>query len=517
MNPENEHKEELTAAQEETAEETAGLTQAAAEEAVEEVEEESAQAGEPTQPEEPLQPEEPAQAETPAAEKKGLSKGAKISILIGAIVLLLGALAACVVGFLSAHPELKMKKVETAYGDTAYIADQKAFGTNDINARERYDIADTTADSVEMRTVVARDQDGTCFLTNGEMQVAFWMEFYQMMNSYGSYISMMGLDTTKPLYEQNSLLEGNTWEQYFLASVVKNISEFRALQLAAEAGGYELPEDVTAQLDDLTNPEGELAEEAVSAGYESVDAYLQENFGPGVTAKNYQNYMRLYITAMYYYQEVLFGEPYNAATDAEVEAYFDAHVDSYTEQGLLKANNVNVRHILIAPEGEKNSDGTYSEEAWAAAETEANRIYELWKQNETEENFSELAKNYSVDNAEEGGLYEDVAPGDMVTEFNDWCFSDGRKTGDNGIVRTKFGYHIIYFCGNTDTRAWFGTAKQDLAAEIAQEKLDEIKQTYTEEFDYASIRIFDLVSYANAQSGADSTEPTETVSTAPAA
>ena len=170
--------------------------------------------------------------------------------------------------------------------------------------------------------------------------------------------------------------------------MVKNTSEFRALQLAAEAGGYELPEDVTAQLDDLTDPEGELAKEAVSAGYESVDAYLQENFGPGVTAKNYQNYMRLYITAMYYYQEVLFGEPYNAATDAEVEAYFDAHVDSYTEQGLLKANNVNVRHILIAPEGEKNSDGTYSEEAWTAAEAEANRIYELWKQNETEENFS---------------------------------------------------------------------------------------------------------------------------------
>ena len=41
-----------------------------------------------------------------------------------------------------------MKKVKTAYGDAAYIADQKAFGTNDISVRERYDIADTTADSV---------------------------------------------------------------------------------------------------------------------------------------------------------------------------------------------------------------------------------------------------------------------------------------------------------------------------------------------------------------------------------
>ena len=46
MNPENEHKEELTAAQEETAEETAGLTQAAAEESVEEVEEELQQQAE---------------------------------------------------------------------------------------------------------------------------------------------------------------------------------------------------------------------------------------------------------------------------------------------------------------------------------------------------------------------------------------------------------------------------------------------------------------------------------------
>ncbi len=42
----------------------------------------------------------------------------------------------------------------------------------------------------------------------------------------------------------------------------------------------------------------------------AIDAYLQENFGAGVTAKDYQNYMRMYITAMHYYQDVLYGELY---------------------------------------------------------------------------------------------------------------------------------------------------------------------------------------------------------------
>ena len=38
----------------------------------------------------------------------------------------------------------------------------------------------------------------------------------------------------------------------------------------------------------------------------------------------------------------------------------------------------------------------------------------------------------------------------MVSAFNDWCFADGRKSGDTGIVETEYGYHVMYFSGNTD-------------------------------------------------------------------
>lgn len=253
----------------EIAEDTAELTEDTAEtaetveEAAEETENEETAAEAPEEPNaEASEEPETAPAETP---KKGLSKGARISIIIAAVVLVLGALAAGVFWFLSAHPELTAKKVETAYGDQAYLAENTAFGTSALTDRDRYDITDTTADSLEMRTAIARDVDGDYFMTNGELQVAYWMEFYQMMQNYGSYISMMGLDTTRPLHEQSSLLEGNTWEQYFLTSVVKKTSQFRALERAAQADGYELPEDVATQLDDLTNPEGDLAKEAADA------------------------------------------------------------------------------------------------------------------------------------------------------------------------------------------------------------------------------------------------------------
>lgn len=518
MNPENEKLEEQAAAEAaaEVETETAEVTETAEEipEAVEAAEPAEATEESEESVESSAEADEPAEVAETEPVKKGLSKGAKIGILVAAAVVLLAALVTGVTFFLKAHPELTTPKIETAYGDTAYLPEDSAFGQGELTDRDSYAISDTTADSLEMRTAVARDTDGEYYLTNSEIQVAYWLEFYQMMQNYGSYASMLGLDATKPLDGQASLLEGNSWEQYFLGSVVKNTGEFRALQRAAEADGYTLPEDIAAQLDDLANPDGELAAKAKEDGFESLDAYLQSSFGPGVTAKNYQNYMRLYITAMYYYQDVVYGEPYNAATDAEVEAYFDANADSYAEDGVTKDSNVDVRHILIMPDGEKGSDGTYSEDAWAAAEAEANRIYALWQENRTEDYFGDLAKEYSKDgSATDGGAYE-VAPGKTVTEFNDWCFDSARKAGDTGIIRTQFGYHIMYFIGKNDTRAWFDTAKQDLAAKLASEKLDEICETYTVEFDYSHVRIFDLVTYATKQSASASEASDATESTA---
>ena len=119
---------------------------------------------------------------------------------------------------------------------------------------------------------------------------------------------------------------------------------------------------------------------------------------------------------------------------------------------------VNVRHILVAPEhshaeGEEHAEGeTYSEEELANAKAAAEQILNEWKSGAaTEETFAELANAKSADgNGTTGGLYENVYPGQMVVNFNDWCFDASRKTGDTDIVESTYGYHVMYFVGNSD-------------------------------------------------------------------
>ena len=120
---------------------------------------------------------------------------------------------------------------------------------------------------------------------------------------------------------------------------------------------------------------------------------------------------------------------------------------------------VNVRHILIQPTHaadeteEAHADGeTYSAEELAAAKQSAEDILAQWKSGEaTEESFAQLANENSSDgDGTTGGLYENVYPGQMVSAFNDWCFDSSRKPGDTDIVETTYGFHVMYFVGNTD-------------------------------------------------------------------
>lgn len=117
-------------------------------------------------------------------------------------------------------------------------------------------------------------------------------------------------------------------------------------------------------------------------------------------------------------------------------------------------NMVNARHILISFEGgtEENGVTVYSDEEKQAAKAEAEELLASWKAGEaTEDSFAALAVDKSTDNgsSSNGGLYEDIYPGQMVPAFNDWCFDSSRKAGDTGVVETNYGYHIVYFVGES--------------------------------------------------------------------
>lgn len=114
---------------------------------------------------------------------------------------------------------------------------------------------------------------------------------------------------------------------------------------------------------------------------------------------------------------------------------------------------VDIRHILIIPEGgTKSEDGkttTYSEEEWEAARVKAQKLLDDWiASGATEEAFAELANKHSDDKngkVTDGGIYTNVKKDSMVAEFDAWIFADDRAYGDNGIVKTQFGYHLMFF------------------------------------------------------------------------
>ncbi len=151
---------------------------------------------------------------------------------------------------------------------------------------------------------------------------------------------------------------------------------------------------------------------------------------------------------------------------------------------------VTVRHILIQFEGgekdEETGETVYSDLEKVTAKNEAEKIYQEWLDGDkTEDSFSELANEYSEDNDGEvtdGGIYENIYVGQMVTAFNDWCFDKSRNPGDHDIIETEYGYHIMYFVKTQDLCYRDYLINEDLITEACEKFLEDATNSvkYTE-------------------------------------
>lgn len=138
-----------------------------------------------------------------------------------------------------------------------------------------------------------------------------------------------------------------------------------------------------------------------------------------------------------------------------VNGYYVVYFISVSDNQYPLAN---VRHILITPEGgtydSATDTTTYTDEENAAAKAEAQALLdEFLAGDATEDAFAALATEHTKDTSSSttGGLYEDVYPGQMVEAFEDWCFAEGRKTGDTGLIESPYGWHIMYYVSDSET------------------------------------------------------------------
>lgn len=351
---------------------------------------------------------------------------------------------------------------------------------NNVYYKESYSV--NADEAMANREKVVATLDGHS-LTNGQLQVFYWMQFIDYINNYGGY----GLDYTKPLDTQICDEEtGLTWQQYFLENALNAWEQYMALNEEAKKAGFEMPLEYRQDLDKL---EESLQKAATDNKFESVDAMLQSDMGPGCTFEDYQYYMELY-----YYGNLYFSSLTEKieVTDKEIEDYYVKNEASLKGTNFAKGKGilVDVRHILIQPEGGtkgENDQVTYSDAEWEACRIEAQKIYDEWLAGDkTEDSFAQMAAEHSQDgNASSGGLYTYVYKGQMVEEFENWCFDESRQYGDSGLVKTKFGYHIMYYVEGDE--GWIRYCRNGVTNDKAMALLEELAEGYTYAADYKLI------------------------------
>ena len=147
--------------------------------------------------------------------------------------------------------------------------------------------------------------------------------------------------------------------------------------------------------------------------------------------------------------EWLFADGRTTGEVGVVESATGFYVVWFGERSDNHYNTVDVRHILVKPEVADSEAGATDKEM-DLAKNEAESILKDWQAGDaTEQSFAALADEKSDDSAE-GGLYEQVSKGQMVAPFSLWCFDEARQPGDTGIVRSTYGYHVMYFVGQSD-------------------------------------------------------------------
>lgn len=360
---------------------------------------------------------------------------------------------------------------------------------NDVFYKTTYSASDKKAMKWNEKVVASV---GTEKLTNGQLQIYYWMNVYDFFNNYGYYAVYQGLDYTQPLDQQNYGDFGGTWQQYFLSEALTGWHKYQAMALMAREEGMTLSEEMQEDLDGLR---ATLTQTAVQSGFSSIDAMLQSDMGGGCTYEDYAKYMEVYYYG-YLYFEKMYDQAQSRIDDRALEEYFQEHEEDLKDSGITKDAGLvyGVRHILIVPEGGTEDDEgnvTWTEEEWEACRVEAQAILDEWLAGEaTEETFAQLANEHSADTGsnQNGGLYEDLDEDtSFVEEYVDWYTAEGRKVGDYGLIKSEHGYHIMYLSDMEDK--WIAACRDGILSEEANQIAQTAMENYPMDVTYKNIAL----------------------------
>ena len=232
---------------------------------------------------------------------------------------------------------------------------------NDVYYKDSYTAThDTLAKKAD--TVVATIGDKK--LTMSELQLYYINSIYAFYSQNYYYMSMMGLDLSQPLDQQYYMgQEGMTWEQFFLDSALQSWQSYTTVEILAEQENFTVSAELQAQIDGIAS---QLDSIAAAYGYESAQAYLDEEMAPGVTTDVYVNFNRVYCISNEYVSNFYKEEYPNII---EITRYYNDNKDVFQSNGVTQDMGLisSVRYILIQPQGGVKLNKSLPQCAYGAA------------------------------------------------------------------------------------------------------------------------------------------------------
>lgn len=281
------------------------------------------------------------------------------------------------------------------------------------------------------------------------------------LNTYSSFLSYMGLDTSVP-YDEQQYSEDMTWQEYFEQSTVEQMKrEFALLDDAAKNGfEYDTTDDYNSFL--------EQAKSAADTDKVSLQAYYKTMFGQYATAKNVKDYIRNTYIANAYYQKLLED---NKPSDDEVTSHYNDNKADYDQFAYYSFSFASSDY----------EDSSESIEAMAE---------EMKEKAAAGKDFETLCKEYAPDSkkdtygAEDGSeasLTQGVTGSTQNSDFRSWLTDESRKAGDTVVIKNNDGstYYVLKFVSRTYDDSCKDTISSSLASDVVSEYINGLTEAYT--------------------------------------
>ena len=170
---------------------------------------------------------------------------------------------------------------------------------------------------------------------------------------------------------------------------------------------------------------------------------------------------------------------------SELESQTAEGGEEATATDAAALDDTTVKTVKASDGTDVTNEGTeFSAEVVLKAYEQAKEVLDLYENGEkTEDAFAALAEQYSADtgsvgeNATNGGggLYKDIAKGQMVAPFENWVYDESRQPGDTGIVMTNYGWHVMYYVSQADEPSWKADIRASIGEGLVASETDAIK------------------------------------------